>query len=68
MKEEKLRRLWDLTVDSLIARLESGEASSQDINVARQVLRDHGVNVEDVSDSPIADLSRVLPFKTGTDN
>tara|TARA_R110000824_G_scaffold4617_4_gene22206 strand:- start:7321 stop:7527 length:207 start_codon:yes stop_codon:yes gene_type:complete len=68
MKEEKLRRLWDLTVDRLIERLESGEASSQDINVARQVLRDHGVNVEDVSDSPIADLSRVLPFKTGTDN
>jgi len=68
MKEEKLRRLWDLTIDRLIERLESGEASSQDINVARQVLRDHGVNVEDVSESPIADLSRVLPFKTGTDN
>tara|TARA_R110002020_G_scaffold103952_1_gene243562 strand:+ start:645 stop:851 length:207 start_codon:yes stop_codon:yes gene_type:complete len=68
MKEEKLSRLWDLTVDQLITRLESGEASSQDINVARQMLRDHGVNVEDVGESPIADLSNILPFKTGTDN
>jgi|TARA_R100000152_G_C6776087_1_gene204997 hypothetical protein len=68
MKEEKLNKLWDLTVDQLIYRLESGEATSQDINVARQMLRDHGVNVEDVSETPIADLSRVLPFKTGTDN
>lgn len=68
MKEEKLSRLWDLTVDRLIERLESGEASSQDINVARQMLRDHGVNVADVDESPIADLSKVLPFRTGTDN
>ena len=68
MKEEKLNKLWDLTVDQLIYRLESGEATSQDINVARQMLRDHGVNVADVSETPIADLSRVLPFKTGTDN
>tara|TARA_R100000808_G_scaffold9706_1_gene26403 strand:- start:10108 stop:10314 length:207 start_codon:yes stop_codon:yes gene_type:complete len=68
MKEDKLNKLWDLTVDQLIYRLESGEATSQDINVARQMLRDHGVNVEDISETPIADLSRVLPFKTGTDD
>ena len=68
MKEDKLNKLWDLTVDQLIYRLESGEATSQDINVARQMLRDHGVYVEDISETPIADLSRVLPFKTGTDD
>ena len=68
MNEDKLNKLWDLTVDQLIYRLESGEATSQDINVARQMLRDHGVNVEDISETPIADLSRVLPFKTGTDD
>ena len=68
MKEELLNKLWDLTVNRLIEKLESGDFTSQDINVARQLLRDHGVNVEDVSESPIADLSRVLPFKTGTDD
>ena len=67
MKEELLNKLWDLTVNRLIEKLESGDFTSQDINVARQLLRDHGVNVEDVADSTIADLSRVLPFKTGTD-
>ena len=68
MKEELLNTLWDLTINRLIEQLESGDFTSQDMNVARQMLRDHGVNVEDVSESPIADLSRVLPFKTGTDD
>ncbi len=68
MKEELLNKLWDLTINRLIEKLESGDFTSQDMNVARQMLRDHGVNVEDVSESPIADLSRVLPFKTGTDD
>ena len=68
MKEELLNKLWDLTINCLIEKLESGDFTSQDINVARQVLRDHGVNVEGVDEGPIADLSRVLPFKTGTDD
>tara|TARA_R100001086_G_scaffold99397_1_gene49602 strand:- start:547 stop:753 length:207 start_codon:yes stop_codon:yes gene_type:complete len=68
MKEELLNKLWDLTINRLIERLESEDFTSQDINVARQMLRDHGVNVEDISEGPIADLSKVLPFKTGTDN
>jgi hypothetical protein len=66
-KDELLSRLWELTVHGLIDKLESGEFTSQDINVARQLLRDHGVNAEITDDSPMVDLSRVLPFKANTE-
>jgi hypothetical protein len=67
-REELLNRLWDLTVNSLIEKLESGDFTVQEINVARQLLRDHGVTVDKPEASPLAGLSKVLPFKTGTDD
>tara|TARA_R100000458_G_C8114520_1_gene135947 strand:- start:300 stop:512 length:213 start_codon:yes stop_codon:yes gene_type:complete len=67
-RQELLNRLWDLSVNGLINKLESGDYTSQDINVARQLLRDHNINVDKPEASPLAGLSKVLPFKTGTDD
>ena len=61
-KQVLLERLWDLTVLALLERIETGEATAQDLNIARQMLKDHGVNVSDVDASPLGDLSSVLPF------
>ena len=67
-RQELLNRLWYLSVNGMISKLESGDFTSQDVSVARQILRDHNVNVDKPEASPLAGLSKVLPFKTGTDD
>lgn len=61
-KEEILEKLWELTVQSLIGKIEDGDYTSQDLNIARQFLKDHGMSLADADGSPIADLADVLPF------
>lgn len=63
MKEELLTQIWDLTAAGLIQRLTSGEATAQDLNIARQFLKDHNVNVDAPEESPLATISEILPFK-----
>ena len=60
--DPQLRQIWDLLVSTLINRLESGEATAQDLNIARQVLKDHGFNVDTTEDTPITPLNESLPF------
>ncbi len=62
-KQELLDRLWLLTVRNLVAKLEMGDFTSQDLKVARQLLKDHGVTVEDASESPIGEIADLLPFR-----
>ena len=63
MKHELLSTLWDLTVRSLISRIESGDHTAQDLNIARQLLRDHGMTVDKPEETPIASLYEILPFQ-----
>ena len=37
---QPINQLFDLLSNELVARIKSGEASSQDLNVARQLLKD----------------------------
>ncbi len=61
-KEDLLEQLWNLTIQSLIGKIEDGDYTSQDLNIARQLLKDHGMTLSDADDTPIADLADVLPF------
>lgn len=61
-KQELMERLWDLTVHTLIDRITVGSASAQELNIARQMLKDHSVTVADVEESPLGDLSDLIPF------
>ena len=63
-KREMLEQLWDLTIQALISKIQIGDFGTQDLNVARQMLKDHGVSVAQAEDSPIGDLADVLPFST----
>ena len=64
MQHESLSNLWSLLVSNLTDRLASGEATTQDLTVARQLLKDHGVNVDKPEESPLATLNDILPFST----
>ena len=61
-KEDLLEQLWNLTIQSLIGKIEDGDYTSQDLNIARQLLKDNGMTLSDADETPIADLADVLPF------
>ena len=66
-KEEKLGNLFDLVCDDLTGRIGSGEATSTDLNVARQMLKDNGITAVPVQESPLESLTNALPFPSSED-
>jgi len=61
-KEELLEHLHRITAEELIDRLQSGEASAAEIGVAVKFLKDNGMDVSAESETPIHDLSKIVPF------
>ena len=57
---EKLELMWDLLTDSLIQRMQCGEATAQDLGIVRQLLKDHDMNVSSTEDGPIAELGELI--------
>lgn len=65
-KEDLKMRLQDSLVRELLRRVDSGEAQAADLNVARQLLKDIGVNTlisEEATKRPAFNLLDRLPFK-----
>ncbi len=56
-----LRDLHGLLADELAKRIKSGEAAPSDLNVARQFLKDNGIESLPVDDSPLKRLLETLP-------
>ncbi len=61
--QKKLAALHDLLVQSLIEKIEAGEATAADLGVARQLLKDNGVNATPSQGTPILRLSQTMPFE-----
>tara|TARA_B100001964_G_C13911205_1_gene456004 strand:+ start:123 stop:359 length:237 start_codon:yes stop_codon:yes gene_type:complete len=61
-KEQRLGTVFDLLVDDLTARIKNGEATSTDLNVARQMLKDNGITAAPIEASPLEGLGNALPF------
>lgn len=66
-KEQKLSNLFDLVCDDLTGRISSGEATSTDLNVARQMLKDNGITSTPTEASPLEGLANALPFPSTDD-
>lgn len=64
---DPLKKLWELLIATLIERIETGDFTTQDLNVARQLLKDHGISVDTPEDTPIGTLNEILPFTSVTD-
>ena len=47
--------------ENLLLRIQDPEAKSSDLNVARQFLKDNGIDAVPVEGSPLSDLVRTLP-------
>ena len=47
--------------ENLLLRIQDPEAKSADLNVARQFLKDNGIDALPAEGSPLSDLVRTLP-------
>ena len=55
-------QLHKVLAEQLLARVESGEATASELNVARQFLKDNGIDGTVEQSDPLASLVKVLPF------
>jgi len=60
--EDKEGILYELTLDSLIARLKSEDCSAADINAARQLMKEQGIQ----GGSAMASKEKTLAFSLPT--
>ena len=59
---DKLKELHGVLAEELLKRVKDPEAKSSDLNVARQFLRDNGIDAVPTQDSPLTKLIEELTF------
>lgn len=62
MQEKGLQELHDVIANELLTRIKNGEATSADLSVARQFLKDNGIDANTGQSEPLLNLAKVLPF------
>jgi len=59
--KKALESLHTVLVQELLDRIRAGDAKPSDLNVARQFLKDNGIECLPVPESPFEDLMASLP-------
>lgn len=62
---KKLEELHEALADNLLEKINNGEASPADLSVARQFLKDNGIDAVINQNAPITRLALSLPFENG---
>tara|TARA_E500000178_G_C16805876_1_gene654639 strand:+ start:319 stop:537 length:219 start_codon:yes stop_codon:yes gene_type:complete len=62
MSNDKLRELHAILAEKLLEKIKDPDAKSADLNVARQFLRDNGIDAVPTDDSPLQKLIDEMPF------
>lgn len=62
MAEDNLKELHNELAKVLLERVRDPEAKSSDLNVARQFLKDNGIEALPVNENPLQKLMEELPF------
>lgn len=57
-----LKDLFNLMAEELVRKIAMGEATSADLNVARQFLKDNGIDASIEASDPLLNLAKTLPF------
>ena len=60
-KLELLENLHTVLIENLLDKVKSGEAKAGDLNVARQLLKDNGIECITTANNPMEDLMSSLP-------
>ena len=68
MTDKDMMALLNKTpVENLLLHIQDPEAKSADLNVARQVLKDNGIEALAVEGSPLSSLVATLPYVSYAD-
>ena len=67
MIDKNLKELHGVLAEQLFKRVKDPEAKASDLNVARQFLKDNGIEAIPVDNSPLKALVDELPFDTEED-
>jgi hypothetical protein len=62
MNQDGLKELHNAIANELLVRIKSGEAAPADLSVARQFLKDNGIDANTGQSEPLLNLAKVLPF------
>jgi len=60
---EKLKELHAVLATKLLEKVRDPEVKASDLNVARQFLKDNGIDAVPVDNSPLEKLMKELPFE-----
>ena len=66
MSNKKLKELHAVLAEKLLEKVKDPDAKSSDLNVARQFLRDNGIDAVPTEGSPLQRLADELPFDVPT--
>jgi len=61
MTEDLLANIFDALGETLLTRLQSGEATAAELNVARQWLRDNGIDSDGFHNSHVRSIAEAIP-------
>ena len=67
MIDKNLKDLHGVLAEQLLKRVKDPEAKASDLNVARQFLKDNGIEALPVDNSPLKALVDELPFDNEED-
>ena len=59
---EKLKQLHSILAEQLLKRIEEEDVKASDLNVARQFLKDNGIDAVPTNNNPLEELVKELPF------
>lgn len=60
--KKTLEAIHTALAKDLLARIESGEATATDLNVARQFLKDNGIDCAPDVSAPMLNLAKIMPY------
>ena len=63
MSDKKLKELHAILAEKLLEKVKDPDCKASDLNVARQFLKDNGIDSLPVDNSPLHNLMKELPFK-----
>ena len=63
MSEKTLKQLHNELALKLLNKVRDPDATASEMNVARQFLKDNGIDSLPVDNSPLRDLMKELPFE-----
>jgi hypothetical protein len=66
MSNKKLKELHEVLAEKLLEKVKSSDATASELNVARQFLRDNGIDAVPTEGSTLKRLVDELPFEIPT--